>query len=66
MLVCCSGRLFSVNVEFDGLAAEARKLMSEEHKALGHRPPPDSLAAQAQAAAAKHPQGAAAPTASGK
>ncbi|KAI0759161.1 hypothetical protein BC629DRAFT_1549979 [Irpex lacteus] len=42
---------------------EARKLMSEEHKALGHRPPPESLAAQAQAAAAKHPQGAAAPTA---
>ncbi len=34
--------------------------MSEEHKALGHRPPPGSLAAQAQAAAAKHPQGAAA------
>jgi len=37
--------------------AEARKLMSEEHKALGHRPPPGSLAAQAQAAAAKHPKG---------
>ena len=33
--------------------------MSEEHKALGHRPPPGSLAAQAQSAAAKHPQGAA-------
>lgn len=30
--------------------------MSEEHKALGHRPPPGSLAAQAQAAAAKHPK----------
>lgn len=29
--------------------------MSEEHKVLGYRPPPDSLAAQAQAAAAKHP-----------
>jgi len=40
--------------------AEARKLMSEEHKALGHRPPSGSLAAQAQGAAAKHPQGAAA------
>ncbi|KAI0789204.1 hypothetical protein C8Q75DRAFT_807312 [Abortiporus biennis] len=35
--------------------AEARKLMSEEHKALGYRPPPGSLAAEAQAAAAKHP-----------
>ena len=33
--------------------------MSEEHKALGHRPPPGSLAFQAQSAAAKHPQGAA-------
>lgn len=30
--------------------------MSEEHKALGHRPPPGSLAAQAQAAATKHPK----------
>ncbi|KAE9400885.1 hypothetical protein BT96DRAFT_818680 [Gymnopus androsaceus JB14] len=37
--------------------AEARKLMSEEHKALGYRPPPGSLAADAQAAAAKHPEG---------
>ncbi|KAI0077629.1 hypothetical protein K474DRAFT_1620741 [Panus rudis PR-1116 ss-1] len=37
--------------------AEARKLMSEEHKALGYRPPPCSLAAQAQSAAAKHPEG---------
>ncbi|KAF5361474.1 hypothetical protein D9758_006244 [Tetrapyrgos nigripes] len=36
--------------------ADARKLMSEEHKALGYRPPPGSLAAEAQAAAAKHPQ----------
>ena len=33
--------------------------MSEEHKALGHRPPPGSLAAQAQSAASKHPEGAA-------
>lgn len=31
--------------------------MSEEHKALGYRPPPGSLAADAQAAAAKHPHG---------
>ncbi|KZT69433.1 hypothetical protein DAEQUDRAFT_786198 [Daedalea quercina L-15889] len=35
--------------------AEARKLESEEHKALGYRPPPGSLASQAQSAAAKHP-----------
>ncbi|TFY63905.1 hypothetical protein EVJ58_g2967 [Rhodofomes roseus] len=40
-------------------AAEARTLMSHEHKALGFRPPPGSLAAEAQAAAAKHPDGAA-------
>lgn len=33
--------------------------MSEEHKALGHRPPPDSLASQAEAAAVQHPRGAA-------
>ena len=37
-------------------AAEASKLMSEEHKALGYRPPPGSLAAKAQAAAAQHPE----------
>jgi hypothetical protein len=36
-------------------AAEAKTLMSAEHKALGYRPPPGSLAAEAQAAAAKHP-----------
>ncbi|PSR72996.1 hypothetical protein PHLCEN_2v11100 [Hermanssonia centrifuga] len=48
-------------IDFSAIGeAQARKLMSEEHKALGHRPPPGSLAAQAQAAAAKHPQGAAA------
>ena len=29
--------------------------MSAEHKALGYRPPPGSLAATAQAEAAKHP-----------
>ncbi len=33
--------------------------MSEEHKALGYRPPPGSLAASAQAAAAKHPEASA-------
>ncbi|KAH9948083.1 hypothetical protein B0H21DRAFT_735292 [Amylocystis lapponica] len=38
-------------------ATEARTLMSHEHRALGFRPPPGSLAAEAQAAAAKHPDG---------
>ena len=33
--------------------------MSEEHKALGYRPPQGSLAAAAQAAAAKHPHSSA-------
>jgi hypothetical protein len=36
-------------------ATEAKTIMSAEHKALGYRPPPGSLAAEAQAAAAKHP-----------
>ncbi|CCM00969.1 uncharacterized protein FIBRA_03017 [Fibroporia radiculosa] len=39
-------------------ASEARSLMSHEHRALGFRPPPGSLAAEAQAAAARHPDGA--------
>ncbi|KAI0696397.1 hypothetical protein C8T65DRAFT_663814 [Cerioporus squamosus] len=38
-------------------AADARVLMSHEHKALGYRPPPGSLAAEAQSAAARHPEG---------
>ncbi|KAK7676969.1 hypothetical protein QCA50_020087 [Cerrena zonata] len=33
----------------------ARRIMSEEHKLLGFRPPHNSFAAKAQAAAAKHP-----------
>jgi hypothetical protein len=36
--------------------AEAKVIMSAEHKALGLRPPPDLLAAQPQAAAVKHPE----------
>lgn len=36
--------------------AEAKKIMSLEHKVLGFRPPHGSLAAEAQAAAAKHPE----------
>ena len=31
--------------------------MSHEHRALGFRPPPGSLAAEAQSAAARHPEG---------
>ncbi|KAI0656274.1 hypothetical protein C8Q70DRAFT_1013486 [Cubamyces menziesii] len=38
-------------------ATAARVLMSHEHRALGFRPPPGSLAAEAQSAAAKHPDG---------
>ncbi|KAJ3569507.1 hypothetical protein NP233_g5003 [Leucocoprinus birnbaumii] len=37
--------------------AEARKLMSEEHKNLGYRPPPGSLASEAQSVASKHETG---------
>ncbi len=33
--------------------------MSDEHKALGYRPPPGSLAAEAQAAATRHPDASA-------
>ncbi|KAI0093705.1 hypothetical protein BDY19DRAFT_918415 [Irpex rosettiformis] len=36
--------------------AEAKKIMSIEHKVLGFRPPQGSFAAEAQAAAAKHPE----------
>ncbi|KAH8833657.1 hypothetical protein DL96DRAFT_1703308 [Flagelloscypha sp. PMI_526] len=46
----------SVNIDLNKVGErEARKLMSAEHKALGYRPPPGSLAAAAQSAAAKHP-----------
>lgn len=38
-------------------AAEARKIMSEEHKILGFRPPQGSFAAEVQSLAAKHPDG---------
>ncbi|EIW56690.1 uncharacterized protein TRAVEDRAFT_73152 [Trametes versicolor FP-101664 SS1] len=38
-------------------ATDARVLMSHEHRALGFRPPPGSLAAEAQSAAARHPDG---------
>lgn len=37
--------------------------MSHEHRALGYRPPPGSLAADAQAAAARHPNTSSGPAA---
>ncbi|CDO70435.1 hypothetical protein BN946_scf184999.g76 [Trametes cinnabarina] len=50
----------SAEVDLDAIGeAEARKLMSDEHKALGYRPPPDSLASEAQSAAVKHPDASA-------
>ena len=39
------------------LLDEARQIMSEEQSELGHRPPPGSLAAEAQSAAQFHPEG---------
>ncbi|TRM60087.1 hypothetical protein BD626DRAFT_632859 [Schizophyllum amplum] len=51
-------RSITGELDIDALSeADAKKLMSEEHKALGYRPPQNSLAAKAQAAAARHPQG---------
>jgi hypothetical protein len=56
-LTTVSGSIsLSTKVDLDHVGkAEAKTLMSAEHKALGYRPPPGSLAAEAQAAAAKHP-----------
>ncbi|EEB98018.1 hypothetical protein MPER_02554 [Moniliophthora perniciosa FA553] len=43
---------FTGSLNLDNIGeAEARKIMSLEHKALGYRPPPGSLASEAQAAA---------------
>jgi hypothetical protein len=44
----------------------AQTIQSAEQKALGYRPPAGSLAAEAQAAAAKHPDGASETTALSK
>ncbi|KAH8114850.1 hypothetical protein DFH11DRAFT_1761471 [Phellopilus nigrolimitatus] len=45
-------------VDLDGVSKEsAARLQSEEHKRLGHRPPPGSLAAQAQSAADRNATG---------
>ncbi|KAI0370912.1 hypothetical protein BV20DRAFT_1112882 [Pilatotrama ljubarskyi] len=46
------------SVNLNKISADAaRVLMSHEHRALGFRPPPGSLAAEAQSAAARHPDG---------
>ncbi|OSD03718.1 hypothetical protein PYCCODRAFT_1476670 [Trametes coccinea BRFM310] len=48
----------TASIDLDSIGEEeARKIVSEEHRALGYRPPDGSLAAQAQAAAARHPAG---------
>ncbi|KAH9887085.1 hypothetical protein C8Q73DRAFT_714635 [Cubamyces lactineus] len=48
----------TASIDLDSIGEEeARKIVSEEHRALGYRPPEGSLAAQAQAAAARHPEG---------
>ena len=47
--------MISMTTHFRRISAEAKKIMSVEHKVLGFRPPQGSFAAEAQAAAAKHP-----------
>lgn len=48
------GATLSIDLDKVG-AKDARIIMSEEHKSLGYRPPPDSLAAKAQRSSTKHP-----------
>lgn len=46
----------TLSIDLDKVGVkDARIIMSEEHKSLGYRPPPDSLAAKAQQSATKHP-----------
>jgi hypothetical protein len=46
----------SLSIDLDKVGVkDARIIMSEEHKSLGYRPPPDSLAAKAQRSSTKHP-----------
>jgi len=46
----------TLNIDLDKVGArDARIIMSEEHKTLGYRPPPDSLAAKVQRSSTKHP-----------
>ncbi|KAI0830119.1 hypothetical protein BC628DRAFT_977496 [Trametes gibbosa] len=48
----------SLGIDLEAVSmAEARKVMSEEHKILGFRPPTGSFAAEVQSIAAKHPDG---------
>jgi len=49
-------QMTTLSIDLDKVGAkDARIIMSEEHKNLGYRPPPDSLAAKAQRSSAKHP-----------
>jgi hypothetical protein len=48
------GETLSIDLDKVGVK-DARIIMSEEHKSLGYRPPPDSLAAKAQRSATRHP-----------
>ena len=49
-------RTVAPSIDLDKVGVkDARVIMSEEHKNLGYRPPPDSLAAKAQRSSAKHP-----------
>lgn len=48
------GATLSIDLDKVGVK-DARIIMSEEHKSLGYRPPPDSLAAKAQRSSTKHP-----------
>jgi len=49
-------RIATQGIDLDKVGIkDARIIMSEEHKSLGYRPPPDSLAAKAQRSSSKHP-----------
>lgn len=49
-------QMATLSIDLDKVGVkDARIIMSEEHKNLGYRPPPDSLAAKAQRSSAKHP-----------
>ena len=49
-------QIASLSIDLDKVGTkDARIIMSEEHKRLGYRPPPDSLAAKAQRSSTKHP-----------
>lgn len=49
-------QMVALSIDLDRVGVrDARVIMSEEHKCLGYRPPPDSLAAKAQRSSTKHP-----------